>query len=36
MALLDILHFPDPRLRQMCQPVTAVDKSIRQLVDDMF
>lgn len=36
MALLDILHFPDPRLRQVCEPVAQVDDSIRQLIDDMF
>ncbi|MGM0564714.1 MAG: peptide deformylase [Pseudomonadota bacterium] len=36
MALLDILHFPDPRLRQPCRPVEQVDDDIRQLVDDMF
>lgn len=36
MALLDILHFPDPRLRQMCDPVPEVNASIRKLVDDMF
>lgn len=36
MAILDILHFPDPRLREMCQPVDEVNDEIRQLVDDMF
>ena len=36
MALLDILEFPDPRLRTQAKPVTTVDDSIRQLVDDMF
>lgn len=36
MALLDILHFPDPRLRNQAQPVEQVDDSVRQLVDDMF
>jgi peptide deformylase len=36
MALLQILEFPDPRLRTRAQPVTQVDASLRQLVDDMF
>lgn len=36
MALLPILEFPDPRLRTVAKPVTAVDDRIRQLVDDMF
>lgn len=36
MALLNILHFPDPRLRTRAAPVTQVDDAIRRLVDDMF
>ena len=36
MTTLDILHFPDPRLRTVARPVEQVDDSIRQLVDDMF
>jgi peptide deformylase len=36
MAILDILHFPDARLRDRAEPVPAVDDSIRRLVDDMF
>ena len=36
MALLDILHFPDDRLRTKARPVEQVDDSVRQLVDDMF
>lgn len=36
MAILDILHFPDPRLRQKCLPVAEVNDEIRQLVDDML
>ena len=36
MAILDILHFPDPRLRNKAKPVAVVDDAIRQLVDDMF
>ncbi len=36
MALLDILHYPDKRLRKIAQPVTTFDASIKTLVDDMF
>ena len=36
MALLDILHFPDPRLRTRAKAVEQVDDGLRQLVDDMF
>lgn len=36
MAKLDILTFPDPRLRLKALPVTKVDDSIRQLLDDML
>ena len=36
MALLEILHYPDTRLRKKAQPVEAVDESIRRLVDDML
>jgi peptide deformylase len=36
MALLQILEFPDPRLRTRAQPVTEVDAALRKLVDDMF
>jgi len=36
MTTLNILHFPDPRLRDVAQPVEEVDDTIRQLVDDMF
>lgn len=36
MALLNILRFPDPRLQRVAEPVTAVDETIRQLVDDML
>lgn len=35
MALRTILHYPDPRLRQVAQPVAKVDDEIRLLVDDM-
>lgn len=36
MAKLEILEFPDPRLRTKAQPVETVDDALRTLVDDMF
>lgn len=36
MAILDILHFPDPRLRKKALPVERVDDEVRRLVDDML
>jgi peptide deformylase len=36
MARLDILEFPDPRLRTVAKPVTVVDDALRVLIDDMF
>lgn len=36
MALLEILHFPDPRLRLKARPVTRVDDQVRQMVKDML
>lgn len=36
MAILNILHFPDPRLRHKAKPVVHVDDALRKLVDDMF
>jgi len=36
MALLEILHFPDPRLRLKAKPVAQVDDQVRQMVKDMF
>ena len=36
MAKLNILEFPDPRLRTKATPVEAVDDSLRALIDDMF
>lgn len=35
MALLPILHYPDPRLHTKAVPVAVVDDRIRQLVADM-
>jgi peptide deformylase len=36
MAQLEILHYPDKRLRTVAEPVDKVDDSIRKLVDDML
>jgi peptide deformylase len=36
MAILKILEFPDPRLRTVAKPVTAVDETIKRLIADMF
>jgi peptide deformylase len=36
MAVLDILEFPDPRLRTKAKPVAAVTDATRQLIADMF
>jgi peptide deformylase len=35
MALREILEYPDPRLRDVGDPVTAVTAEIQSLVDDM-
>ncbi|TNF35278.1 MAG: peptide deformylase [Gammaproteobacteria bacterium] len=36
MALLEILEFPDPRLRKKAAPVTEVNEAIRTLADNML
>ena len=36
MALLDIVEYPDPRLRTRAQPVHAFDPALARLIDDMF
>ena len=36
MAILDILVYPDPRLRTVAKPVQNVDNRVRQLVEDMI
>lgn len=36
MAQLEILTFPDPRLRTIAAPVETVDDRVRQIIDDMF
>lgn len=35
MAILDILVYPDPRLRKIAEPVAIVDDDIRKLVADL-
>ena len=36
MAKLEILEFPDPRLRTIAKPVERVDDALRSLIDDML
>ncbi len=36
MSKLQILHYPDPRLRNVAAPVQTVDATTRKLVGDMF
>ena len=36
MALLEILNFPDPRLRRPARPVEGVDDALHRTVEDMF
>lgn len=36
MALLEILQFPDPRLRTVAKPVTDVTAATRTLIDNML
>ena len=35
MAVLNILRYPDPRLKRVAEPVREVDQHIRELVRDM-
>jgi peptide deformylase len=35
MAILEILEYPDPRLRTVAKPVTAFDDQLAKLIDDM-
>ena len=35
MAVLPILHYPDPRLHTVAKPVAEINQKIRQLVSDM-
>jgi peptide deformylase len=34
--ILDILEYPDPRLRTLAKPVATVTDEVRTLIDDMF
>lgn len=36
MAILEILEFPDSRLRTVAKPVEQVDDALRKTIDDMF
>jgi peptide deformylase len=36
MAILEILHFPDPRLRKTAAPVTVFDAALARFIDDLF
>lgn len=36
MAKLDILEYPDDRLRTVAKPVGLVDDALRSVIDDMF
>ena len=36
MARLEILTFPDPRLRNVAKPVSNVDDRVRRIINDMF
>jgi peptide deformylase len=36
MALLNVLEFPDPRLRTRAEPVRVFDATLARLIDDMF
>ncbi len=36
MAILEILEYPDPRLRTKAQLVLSVDNQVRDLLDDLF
>lgn len=36
MALLEVVTYPDERLRKVCRKVSVVDEQIKRLADDMF
>ncbi|MES1927103.1 peptide deformylase [Salinisphaera sp. T31B1] len=36
MAILEILHFPDPRLREATSPISTFDDALSRFIDDMF
>ncbi len=36
MAKLEVLHFPDPRLRKKAVPIEIIDNNIKTIADDML
>jgi peptide deformylase len=36
MAILEILQYPDPRLRIKAQPIKTIDDALLRIVDDMY
>ncbi|MGJ0625857.1 peptide deformylase [Xenorhabdus bovienii] len=36
MSVLQVLHYPDERLRTIAKPVEKVDAEIQSIIDDMF
>ena len=36
MNKLEVLHFPDKRLRKVAQPVEKVDREIKNIIEQMF
>ncbi len=36
LAALNVIHYPDPRLRENCTPVEVVDDGLRALAERMF
>lgn len=36
MTILNILEFPDPRLRTIAEPVKRMDREVNHLINDMF
>jgi len=36
MSVLQVLHYPDERLRKVAAPVKEVNATIQRIVDDMF
>ena len=36
MDKLKVLHFPDPRLRKIAQPVENVNQNIKDIIEKMF
>ena len=36
MSILEILEYPDPRLRKIAKPVEKIDAKTQKLLEDMF